>query len=95
MCWRARRSGTGTSASLRDSVEVDKLVEATDMFTPADIEFAARKGAQCAFEREIEFRRGEPACTDDYLAAIAETRPTLTQEMLDEFNEDIDNRTRL
>jgi len=78
-----------------DSVEVDKLVEATDMFTPADIEFAARKGAQCAFEREIEFRRGEPACTDDYLAAIAETRPTLTQEMLDEFNEDIDNRTRL
>ena len=48
------------------------------MFTPADIEFAARKGAQSAFEREIEFRRGEPARTDDYLAAIADTRPTLT-----------------
>lgn len=78
-----------------DSVEVDKLVEATDMFTPADIEFAARKGAQCAFEREVEFQRGEPACTDDYLAAIAETRPTLTDGMLEEFDEDIENRTRL
>ncbi len=78
-----------------DGVEVDKLVEATEMFTPADIEFAARKGAQCAFEREIESRRGEPARTDDFLAAIADTRPTLTDAMLEEFNEDIELRTRL
>jgi transitional endoplasmic reticulum ATPase len=76
-------------------VDVDKLVEASEMFTPADIEFAARKGAQSAFEREIEFRRGEPARTDDYLAAIADTRPTLTDAMLNEFEEDIAQRTRL
>ena len=80
---------------MTDSVEVDKLVEASAMFTPADIEFAARKGAQCAFEREIEFRRGEPAHTDDYLSAIADTRPTLTDAMLSEFDEDIALRTRL
>jgi transitional endoplasmic reticulum ATPase len=78
-----------------ESVAVAKLVEASDMFTPADIEFAARKGAQSAFEREIEFRRGEPAHTDDYLAAIADTRPTLTDEMVAEFEEDIAERTRL
>lgn len=65
------------------------------MFTPADIEFTARKGAQCAFEREIEFRRGEPPGTDDFLGTIAETRPTLTDAILDEFNEDIAMRTRL
>jgi transitional endoplasmic reticulum ATPase len=78
-----------------DVVEVDKLVEASEMFTPADIEFAARKGAQSAFEREVEFRRGEAARTDDYLAAIADTRPTLTDEMVAEFEEDIAERTRL
>jgi transitional endoplasmic reticulum ATPase len=78
-----------------ESVGVAKLVEASEMFTPADIEFAARKGAQSAFEREIEFRRGEPAHTDDYLAAIADTRPTLTDEMVAEFEEDIAERTRL
>jgi transitional endoplasmic reticulum ATPase len=78
-----------------ETVEVARLVEASVMFTPADIEFAARKGAQSAFEREIEFRRGEPACTDDYLAAIADTRPTLTDEMVAEFEEDIAERTRL
>jgi transitional endoplasmic reticulum ATPase len=77
------------------SVELDKLVEASEMFTPADIEFAARKGAQTAFEREIEFQRGEPAHTDDYLAAIGETRPTLTEAMVSEFDEDIGERTRL
>ena len=78
-----------------ESVAVAKLVEASEMFTPADIEFAARKGAQSAFEREIEFRRGEPANTDDYLAAIADTRPTLTDEMVAEFEQDIAERTRL
>jgi transitional endoplasmic reticulum ATPase len=78
-----------------DTVEVDKLVEASEMFTPADIEFAARKGAQSAFEREIEYRRGEPAQTDDYLTAIADTRPTLTDDMVAEFTEDIAERTRL
>ena len=33
--------------------------------------------------------------TDDFLAAITDTRPTLTDAMLDEFNEDIAMRTRL
>jgi transitional endoplasmic reticulum ATPase len=78
-----------------DSVDVDALVAATEMFTPADIEFAARKGAQLGFEREVEFRRGEPACTKDYLTAIRETRPSLTEAMLDEFSDDIAQRTRL
>jgi SpoVK/Ycf46/Vps4 family AAA+-type ATPase len=81
--------------AMASAVEIDKLVEATEMFTPADIEFAARKGAQSAFEREIEFRRGVPAHTDDYLSAIADIRPTLTADMLAEFEEDIALRTRL
>ena len=71
------------------TVELASLVAATDLFTPADIEFAARKGAQAAFEREVLEQRGEPAGTDDYLAAIADTRPTLTPEAISSFDEDI------
>ena len=78
-----------------ESVDVSALVDATEMFTPADIEFAARKGAQFAFEREIESRRGEPARTEDYVTAIAQTRSTLTDAALTEFDEDIHLRTRL
>ncbi|TXI57966.1 ATP-binding protein [Mycolicibacter arupensis] len=82
-------------AQAADSVDVDQLAAESEMFTPADIEFAARKGAQYGFEREIEFRRGEPARTPDYLTAIAETRPSLTEATLAEFGEDIELHTRL
>jgi SpoVK/Ycf46/Vps4 family AAA+-type ATPase len=34
-----------------EEVDIERLVEASEMFTPADIEFAARKAAQRAFER--------------------------------------------
>lgn len=82
-------------AHAAEVVDVDALVAASEMFTPADIEFAARKGAQFGFEHEIEFRRGEPARTQDYLTAITETRPSLTEAALAEFSEDIELRTRL
>ncbi|MCZ4558776.1 MULTISPECIES: ATP-binding protein [Rhodococcus] len=77
------------------AVDVNLIVNSSELFTPADIEFAARKGAQTAFEREILHRRGEPANTDDYLAAIADTRPTLSAELLAEFDQDTEQYTRL
>ncbi|WP_420706067.1 MULTISPECIES: ATP-binding protein [unclassified Streptomyces] len=78
-----------------ESVDIDRLVQASDLFTPADIEFAARKGAQAAFEREVTLRRGQPATTEDYMNAIADTRPTLTAQAIEEFEEDIDKYSRL
>ncbi|MET8406759.1 GNAT family N-acetyltransferase [Streptomyces sp. NPDC005195] len=78
-----------------DRVELRRLVAASEMFTPADIEFAARKGAQAAFEREITDRLGAPAGTEDYLAAVADTRPTLTAQALTEFEEDIERHVRM
>lgn len=76
------------------TVDLGRLVDASAMFTPADIEFAARKGAQRAFEREVSARTGAPAGTDDYLAAIADTRPTLTEAALTAFHEDIEHHLR-
>lgn len=69
-------------------IDVDQLVAATELFTPADIEFATRKGAQVAFDREMEHGRGAPATTEDYLTAIADVRPTLTASMLADFAQD-------
>lgn len=76
-------------------VDVDRLVAASEFFTPADIEFAARKGAQAAFEREMRDGRGEPATTADYLTAIGEIRPTLTPAMLAAFERGKDEFARL
>ncbi|MFJ8490517.1 ATP-binding protein [Streptomyces sp. NPDC094038] len=78
-----------------ESVDIARLVRASELFTPADIEFAARKGAQAAFEREVTHRQGRPASTEDYMSAIADTRPTLTAQAIQEFAEDIDKYRRL
>jgi GNAT superfamily N-acetyltransferase len=83
-----------------EDIDVESLVEASDLFTPADIEFAARKGSQRALETavygkwEAEGPNTGPT-TEDYLSALAETRPTLTTTMVDEFQEDISTIARL
>ncbi|MCF3133672.1 GNAT family N-acetyltransferase [Streptomyces olivochromogenes] len=77
------------------TVDVTQLVKASELFTPADIEFAARKGAQQAFEHEVAHRQGRPATTEDYMKAIADTRPTLTARAIEEFTEDIEKYSRL
>ena len=68
-----------------EPVDVGVLVGASPLFTPADIEWAARKAAQRAFEREHFAGHGSRATTDDFLAAIADTRATLTPAMVEEF----------
>ena len=76
-------------------VDVERLATASDLFTPADIEFAARKGAQAAFEREMRDGGGRPATTEDYLNAIGQVRPTLTADMLAEFERGKEDFARL
>jgi len=77
-----------------EDVDILALVEATDLYTPADIEFAARKAAQRAFEREHFERSGPRATTDDFLIAIRQTRPTLARDIIDAFEEDRKNFAR-
>jgi len=71
-----------------EDVDLDAIVQASELFTPADIEFAARKAAQRAFEREHFEGTPNRARTEDFLAAIAETRPTLTAEIVSSFDEE-------
>ncbi len=78
-----------------ESIDLDHLAHATAHFTPADIEYAARAGGQSAFERAIREETSEPADLEDYLAAVANTRLTLTPQILTAFEQDQANYTRL
>ena len=91
--WQRYLSAASVHANAH--IDVDRLVTASELFTPADIEFAARKGAQAAFEREMLDARGQPAETGDYLRAINEIRPTLSAEMLAEFERGKEDFARL
>ena len=77
-----------------EPIEVDALVRQTDLFTPADIEFAARKAAQSAFERAVSAGAPSPAVASDFRAAVTATRPTLTRALIRDFEEDIERFAR-
>jgi len=71
------------------------IVEESQLFTPADIEFAARRTAQLAFERVLFEHGKELVTTGDILHAISQTRRTLTPELVAEFEQDIPEYARM
>lgn len=75
-------------------IDIEALVEATELFTPADIEFAAAKAAQHAFEREFFEDASGRATTQDFLVAIKKTRSSLTEEAIDVFAKETRNFAR-
>lgn len=77
-----------------EEVDLDALVDASAQFTPADIEFAARKAAHSAFERDHFDDVDHRAVTNDFLAAIQATKPTVTDEMVESFERDAAQYTR-
>ncbi|GAB3182589.1 hypothetical protein GCM10027060_15680 [Nesterenkonia halophila] len=84
-----------------ESIDLEALAEASERFSPADIEFAARRASQQALERAVEDSRGESAVDDAkldtaaYRQAIGQTRVTITGAMIEEFAEDIDTIARV
>jgi transitional endoplasmic reticulum ATPase len=71
-----------------EPIDLSALVAASGLFTPADMEFAARKAAQRAFEREHFEGISRRATEAEFLQAIGDTRPTLTEEIVDSFRQD-------
>lgn len=83
-------------ASSKGGVDLAALVEVSEGFTPADIEFAARRASQSALEAAVESADAAAGpTTADYLDAIAATRATVSAEVVAEFNEDIASLARL
>ncbi|MGW1089030.1 ATP-binding protein [Streptomyces sp. NPDC002596] len=88
----ARAAIWSRHSARRDDVDLDALVAASELFTPADIEHAARIAAQAAFERDVA---EAGAHTDDYLAALRQCRPTVTPAVIAEFTADITTHARV
>ncbi|WP_441249311.1 ATP-binding protein [Kitasatospora sp. McL0602] len=84
-------------AATRADVDLPALVAASEYYTPADIEHAARTAAQAAFERDLADAtpHGVGATTADYLAAISHCRPTVTPELVEAFTADISSHARV
>lgn len=84
--------------SVEDAVDLQAIVAASEGYSPADIEFAARKASQSALEMAVFGPSGSSIVgpsTADYLAAIAETRATVSATDRQQFREDIETLARV
>jgi transitional endoplasmic reticulum ATPase len=70
------------------SIDLDRMVEKTSRFTPADIQYLFEQTAQFAFEQEIANGEDFKVSTETILEIMAKTRPTLTDQIIEEFEKD-------
>jgi SpoVK/Ycf46/Vps4 family AAA+-type ATPase len=69
-------------------IDLDRLVNETLRFTPADIQYLLEQVAQFAFEREVARKKDYKVTTEDLLQVMAKMRPSLTDEIIEEFEKD-------
>jgi transitional endoplasmic reticulum ATPase len=72
-----------------EQVDVPTLVSASEGLTPADLGHAAQLVAQSTFEASLRAGNRVRASTQDYLDALARTRPTLDAADIASFTQDI------
>lgn len=75
-------------------IDVATLVEATQGYTPADIEHVAHGVSQATFEKSVDSGRRCHPSTEDYLRTIRLTRPTLNGAQISDFVDDINGYAR-
>ena len=75
-------------------VDTDKIVSLIPLFTPADIEYLFQKVSQVAFERELVRGEDYRLTTDIFLELLPKVRPSLSEEIIKEFELDCIDYTR-
>jgi SpoVK/Ycf46/Vps4 family AAA+-type ATPase len=78
----------------RGNIDVDKIVSMIALFTPADIEYLFQKVRQLAFEREYVEGDDYRVTTETFVEMIRKVPPTLTDEIIEEFEQDYAHYTR-
>jgi SpoVK/Ycf46/Vps4 family AAA+-type ATPase len=69
-------------------IDFESLVARTARFTPADIQYLFEQVAQLAFEREVAQSKDYRVNTEDFFNVMAKMHPTLTDEIIEEFEKD-------
>jgi transitional endoplasmic reticulum ATPase len=72
----------------KGEINLERIVEMTSRFTPADIEYLFQQVAQFAFEQEYATKQDYRVTTDTIIQIIPKIRPSLTDEIIEEFQKD-------
>jgi len=69
-------------------IDLNLIVKMTSRFTPADIEYLFQQVAQFAFEQEYASKQDYRVNTETFIQIIPKIRPSLTDEIIEEFQKD-------
>lgn len=72
----------------KGEIDLNLIVEMTSRFTPADIEYLFQQVAQFAFEQEYASKQDYRVTTDTFIQTFPNIRPSLTDEIIEEFQKD-------
>ena len=71
------------------NVDLGLIVKMTARFTPADIEYLFQQVAQFAFEQEFASKLNYQVATETFVEILPKIKPSLTEEIIEEFQKDI------
>jgi SpoVK/Ycf46/Vps4 family AAA+-type ATPase len=71
-----------------EDIDLNLIVKMTSRFTPADIEYLFQQVAQFAFEQEYASGQDFRVTTDTFIQILPKIRPSLTDEIIQEFQKD-------
>ncbi|MDA8088562.1 MAG: AAA family ATPase [Nitrospiraceae bacterium] len=77
------------------NVDLGLIVKMTARFTPADIEYLFQQVAQFSFEREFSLKQNYEVTTETFVEILPRIRPSLTDEIIEEFQKDIITYSRV
>ena len=71
-----------------EKIDLGLIVRMTSQYTPADIEYLFQQVAQFAFEQEYAGGKDYRVTTDTFVDRLAKIRPSLSNEIIEEFQKD-------
>ena len=69
----------------KGEIDLDRIVKETSRYTPADIQYLFEQVAQFAFEQEIARKEDYRVTTETIYHIMSKVRPSLTDEIIKEF----------
>jgi transitional endoplasmic reticulum ATPase len=69
-------------------IDLNLVVKMTTGFTPADVEYLFQQAAQFAFEQEYGIKQDYQVTTETFLQIVPKIRPSLADEVIEEFQKD-------
>jgi len=72
----------------KGEIDLDRIVKETSRYTPADIQYLFEQVAQFAFEQEIARKEDYKVTTETISHIMSKVRPSLTDEIIKEFEKD-------